>query len=160
MKRKLALMLTLAMLCAACAVPAVAATNFSYEGIWAYFEDLGFSMYLPKAWMRFQPEDDSYVFGSEDGANRMVVTLMEVPASTMEDVLADFSTAEGYENVTTVMFGKTPFVIYEYPQADVFGAVTLSEDGALAYYFKFFPNSDQQFGVVAGEIMASLTVRE
>lgn len=128
-----------------------------YTGVWVKFPAEGFQLYIPEGWYVVQGDDfDGVVMTDQTTAYRMSIETQEGDGLTMDAVLDAFLSVPSFEGVGLMYFGNIPFVSYDMPGADMFGAVTLSADNSRAYFFKFTPYTDPAFSTLAVKILASL----
>lgn len=172
MKRTIAALMTILMLCcvsayaetAATAIPEITfdETTAAYEGVWLNFEDDGFMLYLPADWIDAEITDEMlatgtyYVATSADGAYAMTVTYTaEAQVTTNEEIVAQLTEA-GYENVTQMTINGIAVVGYIITAQDVSGMAFADGEGGM-YVISFVPASDEAFAPIGQTMMSSLS---
>ena len=159
MKRFLALVLAMMMLCVGVAV--AEETVYPYEGAWVTFED-GFAVYLPADWVEVEVQDEwleagiFYVAASPDGARTVQIAWAETEVTTYEELQAAMATV--YPDATIVQNeAGIQFVTYENAENDVATLIALDATKNGMYLFNFTPASDEDFAAIALAIAGSLT---
>ena len=171
MKRTIAVLMTILMLCcvnayaetADTAIQEIAfdETTAAYEGAWVNFEDDGFMLYLPTDWVDVEITDEMLASGtyyaatSADGAYAMAVAYTADTGVTTNEEIAAQLTASGYENVTQLTINGIGVVGFDITAQDVSGMSFADGEGGM-YVFSFTPASDETFAPIGQTIISSL----
>lgn len=170
---KTALRILIAALAIACAWPAASTPaetgrpaeqkiEITFDGAWVQFSAYGFQLYMPKHWVYVKDQPGAYaLFLGNDASHWMQINLRDPKNMTMETIQAELGKSSLYHNVALVKINAVPFIVYEVPKNNRFGAVAMTLDGANLIDFVFSPLDDEAFGALTLEIMASISpIRE
>lgn len=126
------------------------------EAVYWTFEDLGFELLLPSNWAETEIEGMYQAVASPGGTQRMGLQVTNASNASLEAIMAELEAAEGSRNVYETEINDITFVQYEMPDADIFGAYTMTGDGTMVVNFVFYP-ADEATVSLATQIMESLT---
>lgn len=173
MKRLLSL--SVAIVFALCAVAALAEAEteepvqaeLPFDGAWVEF-DAGFGMMLPSDWLvrEITQEQEAagafYCATNEDATQRLILSWADLSAygAFTEETLGQQLVSEGYENVMLLPINGLNFVAYDDTANDVTALMLLADEGMSAYYFTFYPLSDDSFADTALAIAMSIALVE
>lgn len=173
MKRTVAALMTILMLCcvsayaetAAVAIPEITfdETTAAYAGQWLNFEDDGFMVYMPTDWVDVEITDEMLAAGtyyaatSADGTLVMTVTYTaDAQILTIEELEAQLTTG-GCENVMQVTINGISVVGYDLTAQDVSGMAFVDGVGGM-YVFSFTPVSNEAYAPIAQTMISSLSL--
>lgn len=107
----------------------------------ALLEEHGIQLTIPSAWQPETPQGRLiYAAGNFDAGEMMGLTLDAVqPDATLEQASEALLSIVGTTGVEQFVINGTPYIIYETPDEDVFGAFTLLEDRSALLHFVFTP---------------------
>lgn len=128
-----------------------------YKGVWLSFAAEGFQLYVPDGWYLVQDEGfNGLIITDPTAVWRMSIETFDGEGMTMDGVYEMFRDTPTFKGVGILYFGDIPFVSYDMPDANMFGAVTLAADGSRAYFFKFTPYGNDAFSQLAIKILSTL----
>lgn len=162
MKKLLPLVLLLATVLVAAAGYAQAAdgeplaVQVTFDGEYWEFEDYNFKIMLPTDWVEAELENVDFVLVSPDESQLVGIHAEASEGETLETIVEQFLLDEAYENVASVFFNDIPFVLYNNPENNLFGAFTLTDDGTELISIIFSPMSNPGISELAMQIMASI----
>ena len=171
MKKLIALIMTLCLLCACCAYAEEAAEiNWadveekasSIEGQFCPIADLGVMMFIPSIFGSVEVADEQKAAGviallsTEDGAGRISFTYQDLGEMAGEDYVAELVKAGATDIETVILNGRTA-MSYELVLNDVKTAnVVIDIDETKILTVSFAPMDDEGFAELAGILTASL----
>lgn len=157
MKKGLLLLLTLMLVCAGMTAVAEETTiEITYDGTYVESEEYGFKVYLPSEWNVYE-DDDYYLYvGNVEETQYMAIQVFEAEGEELMSIAEDVAADEGIGGVAAMTINGIPFVLYEAPDQNFFGAFTNTEDNVYCIHFIFTPY-DEEFTDLATQIMASVS---
>ena len=157
MRKTLALLLTVLLLCAPAAVLAEDAITvaITFDGEYYEFEDYGFQIAVPSGWVVEDEEDEVFFAYDEETGYCMEIMMIDAGGAALEDIAAEIAAQEGYTIMPAALNGFV-FVFFEAAEEEVFGAFANNPDDSVCFWFMFWPLGDAEFGDLALQILATI----
>jgi len=157
MRKTLALLLTMLMLCAPAAIIAEYETtvDITFDGEYYELEEYGFQIYLPSEWVVEDVNEESFFAYNGEMGHYMEILFLDADGTPLRDIAAEIAQEAGYL-ITEVTVNGLDFVFFEVPGEEAFGAFANSPDDSVCYWFMFCPLGDAEFEALALQIMASI----
>ncbi len=144
------------------AEPETVEVDITFEGAYLPFEEYNFELMLPNRWFVFEADNPAIRFmaGTEDQGRLFWLEVYESGGEALETLAAALAASDQYANASEVSFNGVPFLRYDRPDINAFGALTVAGDSGFVYFFTFYPKDDAAFGALATQIMSSVRALE
>lgn len=160
MKKTLALVLSLMLLCVGAVAAAEDVTiEITFDGEEQLFEDFGFSILLPSDWVEYEAEDAYFMAGPESQEQVFMIDVFETEGVTLDEIAQDLADQMEVGAVAPITINGIAFYLYEMPDQNAFGAFVNTENDVYCIHFVFAPY-DEDFMDLATQIMASINAVE
>lgn len=160
MKKVLALILCLLMVCTMSAALAEPSVEGLYDGSWVQFED-GFEIYLPNDWCSFECTEEMnaqgifYVAGTEDMSYSCTLAWKALDAElSIEELQAQM--VQTYPDAEVVEVNGVGLITYVDSANNLLNCIALDAAEPGFYLFAFSPADDADFQMVAAAIASSI----
>lgn len=129
------------------------------------FVDDNFQLVIPSDWIIGELTEEQIasdiMFSSFNPEGTRTFTIAYTVFDEEKDTEAVATELAGhYENVGVITINDIEFITYEISELDIMGFVTVGVSGADMYQFVIYPASDEEYSMLALQIVASISVIE